>query len=60
MMWICTGTVARKARQKDDAKSIPTMKRAGIRLGGFVRRGEVQRKHQDKQRGHSPSPSGVQ
>ena len=31
-----TGTAARKARQKDDAKSLPTIERAGIRPGGFT------------------------
>jgi DNA modification methylase len=51
-----TGTRARKARQKDDAKSLPTAERAGIRQ--FKDAAKMNGKHQDKQRGHSRRHNG--
>lgn len=51
-----TGTQARKARQKDEAKSLPTAERAGIRQ--FKDASQMNDKHQDKQRGHSRRHNG--
>lgn len=52
-----TGTQARKARQKDEAKSLPTAERAGIRQ--FKDASKMNGKHKsEKQRGHSRRHDG--
>lgn len=51
-----TGTKARKARQKDDNKTIPTQERAGIRQ--FKDASKMNGKHSEKQRGHSRRHAG--
>lgn len=51
-----TGTQARKARQKDNAKSLPSTERAGIRQ--FKDATKMEGKHADKQRGHSRRHNG--
>lgn len=56
-----TGTAARKARQKDENKSIPTSLNAGIKKGGgagFKDAKKMDGKHSDKQRGHSRRHAG--
>lgn len=55
-----TGTEARKARQKDDAKSLPTAERAGIRPGGYKNSVNFDGKNKgaEKQRGHSRRHDG--
>lgn len=55
-----TGTEARKARQKDDAKSLPTSERAGIRPGGYKNSVNFDGKNKgaEKQRGHSRRHDG--
>lgn len=53
-----TGTAARKARQKDGAKSLPTAERAGIRPAGFKDATQFDGKNGDKQRGHSRRHDG--
>ncbi len=53
-----TGTAARKARQKDDNKSVPTAERNGMRNGGFKDASKMGGKHGEKQRGHSRKHAG--
>lgn len=53
-----TGTASRKARQKDDNKSIPGILNTGIRPAGFKDASNHNGKHSDKQRGHSRRHNG--
>ena len=53
-----TGTAARKARQSDSNKSMPTQERAGIRPGGLKDARAFDGKNGDKQRGHSRRHDG--
>jgi DNA modification methylase len=53
-----TGTAAKKARQKESNKSMPTGRVAGIRPAGFKDAEEMNGKHGDKQRGHSRRHNG--
>jgi DNA modification methylase len=53
-----TGTAARKARQKENNKSMPDAQRSGIRPAGFKDAEKMNGKHSDKQRGHSRRHSG--
>lgn len=52
------GTASRKARQKEDNKSIPDGLKSGIRPAGFKDATKHNGKHSDKQRGHSRRHSG--
>lgn len=51
------GTAARKARQNDDNKSMPTSERNGMRPAGFKDAKKFNGKH-EKQRGHSRKHAG--
>lgn len=53
-----TGTASRKARQKEDNKSVPTRINSGIRPAGFKDSEKINGKHSDKQRGHSRRHNG--
>ena len=53
-----TGTAARKARQADSNKSMPTGERAGIRPSGLKDARAFDGKNGDKQRGHSRRHDG--
>lgn len=53
-----TGTAARKARQHNGDKLLPTEKTNGIRSAGFFEASKFEGKHQDKQRGHSRRHAG--
>jgi DNA modification methylase len=54
-----TGTAARKARQKENNKSMPVGRVSGIRPAGFKDAEKMNGKHaEDKQRGHSRRHNG--
>lgn len=53
-----TGTESRKARQREDNKSMPDGLNAGIRPAGFKNAGNHNGKHSDKQCGHSRRHNG--
>lgn len=53
-----TGTAARKARQHENNKLLPTEKHNGIRSAGFKDATKNEGKHSDKQRGHSRRDAG--
>lgn len=53
-----TGTAARKARQKNDNKSMPTGINAGIRPAGYKDAKKANGKHSDKRSGHSRRHNG--
>ena len=52
------GTAARKARQAETNKSMPTEERSGIRPAGMKDARNFNGKHADKQRGHSRRHEG--
>lgn len=53
-----TGTATRRARQKEDNKSIPEGIQNGIRAAGFKDAAKMNGKHLEKQRGHSRRHNG--
>jgi DNA modification methylase len=53
-----TGTAHRKARQRDDAKSIPDDRRSGIRPAGYKDSSKFGGKNGDKQSGHGRRHGG--
>jgi DNA modification methylase len=53
-----TGTAARKARQHEGNKLLPSEQVNGIRASGFKDARKMNGKHQDKQRGHSRRDAG--
>lgn len=53
-----SGTLSRKARQKEGAKSEPQQERAGIRRASLSDARLMDGKNKDKQRGHGPRNAG--